>query len=97
MSELPECHLVIASHEECLEQLTCISLAPCAQMISIQLVATIFVCMAYTPSTHPSLAKPLLIRRLLDACTGQQAMESEPIDSLMLRSAKLTPFQLHGM
>ena len=62
--------------------------------MSVQLVATLFLCVAYTPSTHPSLAKPLLVRRLMDACCldrgpleagGDEGERKE--DLLMLRSA----------
>ena len=57
----------IASNEGCLDQLTCISLTPSVHIMSVQLVATLFLCVAYTPSTHPFLTRPLLIRRLMEA------------------------------
>ena len=88
----------MARHKECLDQLTCISLTPSVRTLSMQLVATLFVCMAYTPSTHPYLTKPLLVRRLLEACSkerkssrrqeeeeGEEEEEDENLDVLMLR------------
>lgn len=92
LSELPECHIKIAYNEECLDQLTCISLTPTVRIMSVQLVATLFLCVAYTPLTHPFLAKPLLIRRLLDACAKDRIFRNEDEeddkvqDMLMLRS-----------
>ena len=87
LSELPECHVQIASNEECLDQLTCISLTP---SIHVQLVAIVFLRVACTPSTHPSLAMPLLVRRLMDACGSSLedgGVGERKEDLLMLRSA----------
>lgn len=91
LSELPECHTEIGFNQDCLEQLTCISLTPSVRVMSVQLVATLFLCAAYTPTTHPFLAKPLLIRRLLDACAEERVFPDEGEDGrqdiLMLRLA----------
>ena len=62
----------IASNEACLDQLTCISLTPSVHIMSVQLVATLFLCVAYTPSTHPFLTRPLLIRRLMEASNNSR-------------------------
>ena len=91
MSELPECHAEIASNPDCLDQLTCISLTPSVRIMSVQLVATLFLCVAYTPSTHSSLSKPLLIRRLMEASAKDRKFSSDNQDEgkqdmLMLRS-----------
>ena len=59
--------MLIASNEACLDQLTCISLNPSFLITTVQLVATLFLCVAFTPSTHPFLTRPLLIRRLMEA------------------------------
>ncbi len=83
LSELPECHIEVAYNDECLEQLTCISLTPSVGIVSVQLVATLFLCLAYNPLTHPSLTKPLLIRRLLDACSKEHYCD--PQNLLLLR------------
>ena len=85
LSELPENHLIIAGYEGCLEQLTCVSLAPLTESFYMQLVGTIFVRVAYTPATHSSLAKPLLIRRLLDVCDGDRGRRSDHLEVLMIR------------
>ena len=67
LGELSECHTEIANNAEFLDQLTCLSTCPSFDFaLSSQLVATVFLCLAYTQSTHPFLTKPLLIRRLLD-------------------------------
>lgn len=91
LSELSECHLEIASNQECLEQLSCISLCPSVRIMSVQLVATLFLCIAYTPDTHPFLAQPFMIKRLLSACAKERVFTDDDDDNdkrrdmLMLR------------
>lgn len=88
MSELPECHMEIVSNADVLHQLTCISLTPSVRIMSAQLVATLFLCVAYTPSTHFHICQPDLIRRLLEACEMNRVFgreEDKQLDTLMLR------------
>ena len=76
----------IASKSDVLQQLTCISLTPSVRVMSPQLVATLFLCVAYTPETHRHLADPVVIERLLEAC-GIPRREGDEgnINSLMLQ------------
>ena len=88
MSELPECHLAIVVNDDVLQQLTCISLTPSVRIMSAQLVATLFLCVAYTPSTHSYICRSDLIRRLLAACEMNRVFgrdEDKELDVLMLR------------
>lgn len=78
----------IAHNEDALDQLTCISLTPSVRIMSAQLVATLFLCMAYTPTTHYYISQPDFIRRLLHACEINRAFgndEDKQLDTLMLR------------
>ena len=79
----------IATNQDVLFQLTCISLTPSVRIMSSQLVATLFLCVAYTPSTHEHLSHPVIIRRLLKACKMKREFgekEDEQMDTLMLWS-----------
>ena len=87
LGERPECHMTIASNESCLHQLTCLALTPSMEVYCKHLVATIFMGIANTPSTHPYLAKPLLITRLLDACDGDEVRNAGPLESMALKYA----------
>ncbi len=56
--------------------------------MSPQLVATLFLCVAYTPASHTHLANPEVLRRLLEACRMERAFgqdDDENLDSLMLQ------------
>ena len=79
-----ECHAELAQNEDCLQQLTCLSLSPSVRTLSVQLVATLFLCVAYTPSTHPFLTRPLLIRRLLDACAKDHGDNAEDEQDMLM-------------
>ena len=88
LSELPECHMEIVCNEDVVDQLTCISLTPSVRIMSAQLVATLFLCVAYTPTTHPYISQPDFIRRLLKACDMDRVFgsnENKQLDTLMLR------------
>ena len=88
LSELPECHMEIVNDGNVLHQLTCISLTPSVRIMSAQLVATLFLCVASTPSTHSYICQPNLVRRLLAACEMSRVFsrdEDEHLDTLMLR------------
>jgi len=77
----------IATNEDTLLQLTCISVSPSVRIISPQLVATLLLCVAYTPSTHKYLAHPDIIRRLMEACRLKREFwqdEDKQMDTLML-------------
>ena len=79
----------IATNQDVLFQLTCISLTPSVRIMSSQLVATLFLCVAYTPSTHEHLSHPVIIRQLLKACKMKREFgekEDEQMDTLMLWS-----------
>lgn len=78
----------IVYNEDVLNQLTCISLTPSVRIMSAQLVATLFLCVAYTPMTHSYISQPDFIRRLLSACEMNRVFESsenKQLDALMLR------------
>lgn len=78
----------IVCNEDVLNQLTCISLTPSVRIMSAQLVATLFLCVAYTPSAHPYISQPDFIRRLLGACEMDRVFgsnEDKQLDPLMLR------------
>ncbi len=56
--------------------------------MSPQLVATLFLCMAYTPTTHVHLARPVVLERLLEACKKERTFgqeDDERVDTLMLQ------------
>ena len=78
----------IVQNTDVLNQLTCISLTPSVRIMSAQLVATLFLCVAYTPTTHAYICRPDLIRRLLTACELNRVYardENKKLDTLMLR------------
>ena len=82
----------IATNQDVLFQLSCISLTPSVRIMSPQLVATLFLCVAYTPSTHEHLAHLVIIRRLLKACKMKREFgekEDEETDTLMLWSVNV--------
>lgn len=71
-----------------LHQLTCISITPSVRIMSAHLVATLFLCVANTSSTHQYICQPDLIRRLLTACEISRVFgrdEDQHLDTLMLR------------
>ena len=77
----------IATNEDALLQLSCISLTPSVRIMSPQLVATLFLCVAYTPGSHKYLAHPVIIRRLMEACKIKREFgqdEDTQMDTLML-------------
>lgn len=97
LSELPECHVEIASNHDALHQLTCISLTPSVRILSPQLVATLFLCVAYTPETHQHIARPTYIRRLLEAYKIPRVPSAgDDLDeaALMLRYAMINSISL---
>jgi len=67
--------MTIATYPGCLDQLACISMCPHMRPISVQLVATLFLCLAYTPQTHPHLTRPHLLRKLVDAVHNKRPSE----------------------
>ncbi len=70
LSALPELHLKIArSNDDCMDQLSNLTLTPSVGISSVLLVGIIFLCIAYTPETHSYLAKPHVIERLLKGCS----------------------------
>lgn len=78
----------IVCDSDVLHQLTCISLTPSVRIMSAQLVATLFLCVAYTPETHSYICQPDAIRRLLAACEMNRVYgsdENKQLDRLMLR------------
>ena len=86
--ELPECQVKVARNKACLRQLSCLADCPSVRMKSIHLVPITFRNLAYSPLTHHSITKPVLLRRLLDAAlkdrgTGNAAVQQ---DTLLLRS-----------
>ena len=78
--------MTAASNEVCLDQLTCLSFTPslCDKPVVNQ-VAAAFIGMAYTPSTHPFLTRPLLIRRLMEASNKSRNSSSNQDEKLMDR------------
>lgn len=89
LSELPEVHLPIATQPAVVEQLTCISLSPSVRTMSSLLVATVFLCLAATPETHHHISTPLVIGRLIEACSLERDLKrgkDKEIDMLLLRS-----------
>ena len=62
LSELPECHMEIVYDGDVLHQLTCISITPSVRIMSAHLVATLFLCVANTSTTHQYICQPDLIR-----------------------------------
>ena len=84
LSELPESQIEIATNQDVLFQLTCISLTPSVPIRSRQVIAMLFAGVAYTPSTHEHLAHPVIIRRLLVAC--KMGKRYEQMDTLVLWS-----------
>lgn len=83
LSELPESHMEIASNEDALNQLTCISLTPSLRILSPQLVATLFLCLAYTPQTHKHITNPTFIRRLLEAYKILRTNSSDDLEEAL--------------
>ena len=75
----------IATNQDVLFQLTCISLTPSVRITSTHFVAMLFAGVVYTPSTHEHLAHPVIIRRLLEACKIREH-EDERMDTLVLWS-----------
>ncbi len=69
LSELPELHLEIACNDDCMDQLSCLTLTPSVDVFEVQTVGTTFLNIAYTPETHIYLANPLFIERLLKGCS----------------------------
>lgn len=89
LSELPEVHLPIATKLAVVEQLTCITLSPSVRTMSSLLVATVFLCLAATPETHHHISTPLVIGRLIEACSLERDLKrgkDKEIDMLLLRS-----------
>ena len=89
LSELPEVHLPIGTQPAVVEQLTCISLSPSVRTMSSLLVATVFLCLAATPETHHHISTPLVIGRLIEACSLERDLKrgkDKEIDMLLLRS-----------
>ena len=72
LSELPECQMDIATYPGCLEQLSCISVAPRVKTFHVQLVATLFFRLAHSPETHPLLAPAQILQKILDASDNDQ-------------------------
>ena len=69
LSELPELHLEIACNDDCMDQLSCLTLTPSVNVSAVRLVASTFLDIAHTPETHSYLANPLFIERLLKRCS----------------------------
>ena len=70
----------MARNEDCLHQATCLSLTPYAVSFTKEFVATLFQCLANSPSTHPFLTRPPLIRRLLDMCASDDDSSDDESD-----------------
>ncbi len=69
LSELPELHLEIACNDDCMDQLSCLTLAPSFEISSVTSVGIIFLNLARTPETHSYLVQPHFIQRLLEGCS----------------------------
>ncbi len=69
LSELPELHLEIACNDDCMDQLSCLTLSPSFGISSVTSVDNIFLTLACTPETHSYLAKPHFIQQLLEGCS----------------------------
>ncbi len=68
LSELPELHLEIVCNDDCMDQLSCLTLTPSFGISSVTSVGIIFLTLACTPETHSYLAQPHFIERLLKGC-----------------------------
>ena len=77
----------IATNQDVLLQLTCLSLTPSVHIMFPQHVAMVFVTVAYTDSTHEHIAQSVIIRRLLEACKMRElGQKDDQIEILMLWS-----------
>lgn len=80
LSELPECHLEIASNEDALEQMTNIGASPYLPIDCSHRVVTIFLCLAHTPGTHEKISKPRYLTKLLDALSIERDLDADQLD-----------------
>eukprot|EP00731_Ephydatia_muelleri_P018503 Em0011g543a len=86
--EMPEIHEELASNSELLRQLLCVSVSPTFEILRAQLVASIFLCCAHSPSVHAHLCRAEVIEGLLEACVYRGAameQQSTPIDLMLLK------------
>ena len=85
---MPEIHEELASNSELLRQLLCVSVSPTFEILRAQLVASIFLCCAHSPSVHAHLSRSEVIEGLLEACVYREAamgQQSTPIDLMLLK------------
>lgn len=59
----------IASNPEAMEQLSQICASPYLPIYCSHYVTAIFLCLAYTPSTHQLISSPRYLAKMLDAFT----------------------------
>ena len=85
--EMPEIHTELASNSELLRQLLCVSTSPTFEILRAQLVASIFLCCAHSPSVHGYLSRPEVLEGLMEACLyrASPGQLSSPIDLLLLK------------
>ena len=86
--------MTIASNEGALQQMVDICASPYMPLDCTNYVAVVFLCLAYTSSTHPLIGNPLYLRKLLDAINIEKDVDYQ-VPNHYLHDLKLLLRYIH--